>query len=93
MSFAPGTRIKVRNDWPEARGPCHIRTPHFLRGAAGTIVRHLGDYPNPEDLAFARPAARLSLYHVRFALDEIWPEPSEGDEVVAELYGPWLEVA
>ena len=48
------------------RGPCHIRTPHYLRGRSGTVVRHLGDFPNPEDLAFARPAPRLPLYHVAF---------------------------
>jgi nitrile hydratase len=93
MTIAPGTRIKVRDDWPETRGPCHIRTPHFLRGKAGTVVRHLGDFPNPEDLAFARPAARLPLYHVRFDQATIWPEGTPGDEIVAELFGPWLEVA
>ena len=27
-----------------------------------------GDFGNPEDLAFARPAAKLPLYHVRFDL-------------------------
>ncbi len=93
MTLAPGTRVKVRDDWPETRGPCHIRTPHYLRGETGTVVRHLGDFPNPEDLAFARPAARLPLYHVRFDPRAIWPEPRVGDEVLAELFGPWLEVA
>ncbi len=93
MILAPGTRIKVRDDWPETRGPCHLRTPHFLRGETGTIVRHLGDFPNPEDLAFARAAALLPLYHVSFASSAIWPEPHEGDEIIAELYGPWLEAA
>jgi nitrile hydratase len=93
MSLAPGTRVRVRDDWPETRGPCHIRTPHYLRGEAGTVLRHLGDFPNPEDLAFARKAPLLPLYHVRFALASIWPEPAAGDEVVAEVFGPWLEVA
>jgi hypothetical protein len=93
MILAPGTRVKVRDDWPETRGPCHIRTPHYLRGETGTVERHLGDFPNPEDLAFARPAARLPLYHVRFDLPAIWPEPHAGDEIVAELFGPWLEAA
>ena len=37
-------------------GPVHIRTPHYVRGVMGEVVRHLGDFPNPEDLAFARPA-------------------------------------
>ena len=46
--FPAGTRVRVRDDWPETRGPCHIRTPHYLRGMMGTVVRHLGDFPNPE---------------------------------------------
>ena len=64
--FAAGARVRVRNDWPETRGPVHIRTPHYLRGKPGTVVRQLGAFPNPEDLAFARPAASLPLYHVAF---------------------------
>ena len=36
------------------------------RRSTGTVVRHLGDFPNPEDLAFARPAPTLPLYHVAF---------------------------
>jgi nitrile hydratase len=93
VRLGPGARVRVRDDWPETRGPCHIRTPHYLRGEVGTVLRHLGDFPNPEDLAFGRPAARLPLYHVRFALPAIWPEPAPGDEVVAELFGPWLDMA
>lgn len=91
MNLPPGTRVRVRDDWPETRGPCHIRTPHYLRGEAGVVLRHLGDFANPEDLAFGRPAPLLALYHVRFDLPAIWPEPAGGDEVVAELFGPWLE--
>ena len=49
----PGTPVQVKLDWPETRGPCHIRTPHYLRGRMGVVERHLGDFPNPEDLAFA----------------------------------------
>ena len=56
MSFSPGESSGVRDDWPEARGPAHIRTPHYLRGRNGTVVRRLGAFPNPEDLAFGRPA-------------------------------------
>lgn len=91
--FAPGTRVRVRDDWPETRGPCHIRTPHYLRGERGEVVRHLGDFPNPEDLAFARPAAIKPLYHVRFDQPSIWQEGRAGDEIVVEIYGHWLEEA
>ncbi len=91
MTLAPGTPVRVREDWPETRGPCHIRTPHYVRGRRGTIVRHLGDFPNPEDLAFARPAARRALYHVRFAQPPIWGEGHEGDDIQVEIFAHWLE--
>jgi nitrile hydratase len=92
-AFAPGTRVRVRDDWPETRGPVHIRTPHYLRGKPGTVVRGLGAFPNPEDLAFARPAPTLPLYHVAFAQDALWPDGRGGDTVLVELYETWLERA
>jgi nitrile hydratase len=88
--FSPGEAVKVRNDWPEARGPAHIRTPHYLRGRRGEIVRRLGAFPNPENLAFRRPAEPRDLYHVRFALPDLWPEAGR-DELIVELYEHWLE--
>jgi len=99
--FAPGTRVRVRNDWPEARGPAHIRTPHYLRGARGTVVRALGAFRNPEDLAFARPAPPRALYHVRFEQAPIWPDghpgndphDNPGDDLLVEIFEQWLEPA
>lgn len=93
MTLAPGTAVRVKDDWPETRGPVHIRTPYYVRGAAGVVVRHLGDFPNPEDLAFARPAERRPLYHVRFEQDAIWHEQHPGDELLVEIFGHWLEPA
>ena len=91
--IAPGTPIRVRNDWPETRGPCHIRTPHYLRGEAGVVVRHLGDFPNPEDLAFARPAQKLPLYHVLFKRAGLWEGGAPNEDILVELFEPWLETA
>lgn len=98
MTFGAGMAVRVRLDWPETRGRCHVRTPHYLRGKAGRIVRHLGNFPNPEDLAFARPASTVPLYHVRFSQAELWPgdDPwprAPGDEVIVELYEHWIEAA
>lgn len=90
-TLAVGTRVRVRLDWPETRGPCHIRTPHYVRGREGVIVRALGRFRNPEQLAFARPAEELALYHVRFDLRTIWPG-TEAD-LLLELYESWLEAA
>lgn len=91
MTLSPGQKVRVKLDWPETRGPCHIRTPHYLRGEQGTVVRHLGDYPNPEDLAFARPAPLRPLYHVAFDQTHVWREGHTGDELLVEIYGHWLE--
>lgn len=91
--LSPGAQVRVRLDWPEARGPAHIRTPHYLRGRQGTVTRYLGDFPNPEDLAFARPAAKLPLYHVRFEQQPVWHNGVPGDELLVEIYGSWLEPA
>ncbi|HEX7389488.1 MAG TPA: SH3-like domain-containing protein [Acidiphilium sp.] len=90
--FAPGTEVRVRLDWPETRGRCHIRTPHYVRGASGKIVRHLGDFANPENLAFARPAETVPLYHVRFDPKTVWPDTS-ADDIVIEIFQHWLELA
>jgi nitrile hydratase subunit beta len=90
--FAPGARVRVRDDWPETRGPAHIRTPHYLRGHEGQVVRLLGRFRNPEDLAFARPAEERALYHVAFAPRAIWPD-ADGDELVVEIFEHWLEAA
>ncbi|MGX9963235.1 SH3-like domain-containing protein [Roseomonas sp. F4] len=91
--FTPGARIRVKADFPETRGPCHIRTPHYLRGREGFVERQLGAFRNPEDLAFARPAATIPLYHVRFEQPSLWNEGQAGDTVLVELYEHWLEPA
>lgn len=91
MMFQPGDTVRVRDDWPEERGPVHIRTPHYVRGATGQVVRLLGVFANPEDLAFARPAEKRPLYHVRFRKDAIWPEAPPDDELQVEIFEHWLE--
>jgi nitrile hydratase len=91
--FDAGDRVRVRDAWPEAEGPVHIRTPHYLRGREGIVLRPLGRFRNPEDLAFARPAPHIPLYHVRFPQDAIWPENRPGDEFLVEIFEHWLEAA
>ena len=91
--FAAGARVRVKDDWPETRGPVHIRTPHYLRGMEGTVARRLGAYPNPEDLAFARSAQLRALYHVAFDQPSVWQEGRVGDQLLVELYEHWLEPA
>jgi nitrile hydratase len=89
--FGPGDAIRVKCDFPELRGPCHIRTPHYLRGRSGVVERPLGAFPNPEDLAFGRPAARVPLYHVRFDQPSLFDEGQPGDTLLVEIFEHWLE--
>jgi len=91
MTFAPGQAVRVKDEWPERSGPVHIRTPHYLRGVAGEVVRRLGDFPNPEDLAFGRPATPRPLYHVRFDTSDIWPGEARNEVLLVEIYDHWLE--
>ena len=93
MTLRAGTAVRVKDDWPETRGPVHIRTPYYVRGLMGTVVRHLGDFPNPEDLAFARPADKRPLYHVAFPMGEVWHGQGGADEILIEIYEHWLEPA
>ena len=91
--FAPGATVRIKDDWPETRGPVHIRTPHYVRGLQGMVVRRLGAFRNPEDLAFARPAPLRELYHVRFEQPAVWRQGHGGDELLVEIFEHWLEAA
>lgn len=89
--FADGAPVRVRDAWPERDGPVHIRTPHYLRGRPGRVLRRLGAFPNPEDLAFGRPAATVPLYHVAFDPAVLWPGAGRAGDLVVEVFEHWLE--
>ena len=88
--FAPGDLVAVRVAYPLG----HVRTPFYIRGKRGVIERICGAYPNPEELAYARPGLPAQpLYRVRFLQSEIWPgyRGREEDTVDIEIYQHWLE--
>ncbi len=90
--FAPGDRVLVRKAAP----PGHIRTPFYVRGAAGSIERLCGSFPNPEELAQMRDGLpRQPLYRVRFAQRDLWPDyrGPAADVVEVEIFQHWLEPA
>ncbi len=87
--FAPGTRVKVRADFP----PGHIRTPVYVRGCEGIVTRSLGRFRNPETLAIGRDGMPLkALYEVRFRQKDLWPDyaGAENDQLLVDLYEHWL---
>jgi nitrile hydratase len=89
--FKTGDCVIVRTDNPAG----HVRTPTYLRGKRGVILREFGPWPNPEQLAYGKPGwPRKTNYWVQFAMDEVWGGSgayAKGDTVVAEIYEHWLE--
>lgn len=86
--FKPGDAVVVDARTHEG----HCRTPTYLRGRTGRVRAVIGVFPNPEELAYYKPAARLPLYDVVFAWKDVWGEDGP-DEVAADIYEHWLNPA
>lgn len=72
---------------------CHYRTPLYVRGRTGEVIRYCGRFPNPEALAYGdRAAPPLELYRVRLKQADLWPEYEGGPDDVLEIevYRHWL---
>ena len=88
-----GAAVRVASRFPD-KG--HVRTPYYLRGKRGRVVRYFGVFLDPTALAVdaARPEA-CHLYQVQFEYDEVWgpalSEPSGTTKIVADLFDQWLE--
>lgn len=89
--FKSGDAVIVRDAHP----PGHIRTPTYLRGKRGIVVRDHGAWRNPEELAYGKPGLpKKTNYWVQFRMDELWAGKGvygPNDTVAAEIYEHWLE--
>ena len=88
-AFNIGDRVRVARAYP----PGHVRTPAFLRGRQGVIVRHFGSFGNPERLAYGmngRP--KLNLYQVLFQMAEVWQGDGEYGPKDSVTAGPGFTV-
>ncbi len=84
-----GSRVRVRDDYP----PGHIRTPVYVRGKEGVVIRSFGSFLNPETLAIGRDGMpKKTLYEVRFKQKDLWPDYSgaETDTLDIDIYEHWL---
>jgi nitrile hydratase len=91
-AFTAGDRVHVRRADP----PGHLRTPFYVRGLSGVVERYLGDFANPEELAYGRSGLpKQPLYRVRFRQADVWPKYAgpPSDTVDIEIYQHWLEPA
>ena len=77
--FRVGDRVRVLADVPGG----NPRTPRYLRGRTGTVVRAHGVVENPLDHRDAYPP----LYTV------VFPLPRGDDEILADVHEEWLAPA
>ncbi len=90
--FKPGDHVRVR---PEDK-PGHVRTPGYVRGKAGLVESVLGEFRNPELLAYGDPGLpERPLYKISFRQKDLWegyPGPPD-DTLCMDIYEHWLEPA
>jgi nitrile hydratase beta subunit-like protein len=88
--FGPGERVRVRSE----ERPGHIRTPSYVRGRMGRVESVLGEFRNPETLAYGETGLpERPLYKVSFRQVDLWeeyPGPAD-DELCMDIYEHWLE--
>ena len=74
----------------------HLRTPAYVRGKTGEVIRVVGPMLNPEQLAYGYSGVPGKiLYRVRFRQTDLWPGYSGNsrDTLEIELYEHWLAEA
>ena len=88
-ALARGARVRIKSIFP----PGHVRTPFFLRGREGVVLERLGEFHDPETLAYGRRTGLRTLYRVRFQQTSLWDDYTgpAGDTLVADIYDHWLE--
>ena len=89
-TFRLGDRVRVR---PSDK-PGHVRTPGYLKGKTGWVESVLGEFRNPEDLAYGLSGLpERPLYKVGFRQADLWSgyEGPADDYVYADIYEHWLE--
>ncbi len=90
--FRPGDAVRVSD--MEREG--HVRTPDYVKGKRGFVTVVLGEFPNPESLAYGgRGLPEKPLYRVRFRQADLWEtyEGSSSDTLHVDIYEHWLEPA
>jgi hypothetical protein len=90
VSYPVGTRVRVAARMHEG----HHRTPGYVKGMTGHVVRVHGSFTNPETRAYGSDGLpRERLYLVGFAQRDIWPAYRGGadDELYVDVFEHWLE--
>ncbi|MDA0675484.1 MAG: nitrile hydratase subunit beta [Proteobacteria bacterium] len=89
--FHAGQAVTVRAVFP----PGHVRTPYYCRGRTGIVATLVGDFSNPEALAYGQPGAPTPLYRIRFCQADLWPDyaGNAADNLIIDIFEHWLQPA
>lgn len=90
--FEPGDRVLVRDE----ERPGHVRTPGYVKGKAGRVATVLGEFRNPEDLAYGGSGLpKRPLYKVHFRQSDLWEgyDGAPDDALYIDLFEQWLDPA
>lgn len=90
MTFEVGDRVRVAAR--EHRG--HHRTPGYLKGKQGSVIRVHATFTDPETRAYGGsglPERRLFL--VEFAARDVWRGRLADGVILADVFEHWLEEA
>ncbi len=90
--YAVGDRVAVTDRIHSG----HMRTPTYVRGKTGEVIRVVGPMLNPEQLAYGYSGVPgKMLYRVRFRQSDLWTRYAGGadDTLELELYEHWLAPA
>jgi nitrile hydratase beta subunit-like protein len=88
--FKVGERIKIAEKFPVG----HYRTPTYVRGKQGIIIKNLGRYINPETEAFGKNAGdKIWYYMVQFFQKDLWENYTGQvtDVLEIEIFENWIE--
>lgn len=103
--FREGDYVTVRHErdiWPMPYRKPHLRTPGYVHGVTGKVVKSLGKQEDPNANAFLQCKIPTHVYSVRFWSSALWPLAAAGDRgakadggengacVDVDIYEPWL---
>ncbi len=92
MRYSIGQRVRVASRSHEG----HHRTPGYVKGRTGKVVRVHGSFTNPETRAYGEDGLpEQPLYLVSFSQHDVWPDDRSNakDRLYIDLFEHWLEKA
>lgn len=87
-AFAIGDGVRAKIMHPSG----HTRLPRYARGRTGKVIGIRGSHIFPDTHAATDDPDPQWLYSVAFSSTELWgPQGRAGDEVILDLFEPYLE--